>query len=254
MNLSAQNIILTIRGLAILRDIDLEIEGGKTTVLLGPNGAGKSTLLKVFSGYLSPTNGQILVDGDDIKGMSLKTRAKMFGVLTQKSNLDFPFTAREVVAMGRTPFVLSDGYDSVTEELMEKFDVEADQSYLAMSGGAQQLVQLCRVFSQVWGRNSKAFILLDEPMTGLDLRHQSAIASTLKEFSGQGIGQLVVMHDINLAHELADEVVLMSHGQVVSKGPALKSVNVDSLERTFETTINQIGEGSARYFRAKIGT
>ena len=254
MNLSARSISLTIKGLAILREIDLEIEGGKTTVLLGPNGAGKSTLLKLFNGYLSPTNGQILADGTDIKGMSLKTRAKMFGVLTQRSALDFPFTAREVVAMGRTPFVLSDGYDSVTEELLEKFDVEADQSYLAMSGGEQQLVQLCRVFSQVWERSSQAFILLDEPMTGLDLRHQSAIASALKKLALQGLGQLVVMHDINLAYELADEVVLMSHGQVVSKGPALKSVNIDSLERTFETTINQIGEGDARYFRAKIGT
>jgi iron complex transport system ATP-binding protein len=252
MNLSARNISFAIKDLTILRDIDLEIQGGKTTVLLGPNGAGKSTLMKTLSGYLKATGGEVMIAGCDSEKISLKARARRLGVLTQRSSLEFPFTAREVIAMGRMPFGVSEGFDEVTQELLSMFGVAADQSYLTMSGGEQQLVQLCRVFAQVWGRGSEAFLLLDEPMIALDLRHQSKIASTLKKLSSQGLGQLVVMHDINLAAELADEIVLMSHGKVVAKGSAAEALNVDNLERTFDTVINQLGGGRERYFRAEF--
>lgn len=252
MNLSARNISFAIKDLTILRDIDLEIQGGKTTALLGPNGAGKSTLMKILSGYLKATGGEVMIAGCDPEKISLKARARMLGVLTQRSSLEFPFTAREVVAMGRMPFGVSEGFDEVTQELLSMFGVAADQSYLTMSGGEQQLVQLCRVFAQVWGRGSEAFLLLDEPMIALDLRHQSKIASTLKKLSSQGLGQLVVMHDINLAAELADEIVLMSHGKVVAKGSAAEALKVDNLERTFDTVINQLGGGRERYFRAEF--
>ena len=252
MNLSARNISFAIEGLTILRDIDLEIQGGKTTVLLGPNGAGKSTLMKILSGYLKATGGEVMIAGCDPEKISLEARARMLGVLTQRSSLEFPFTAREVIAMGRTPFGVSEGFDEVTQELLSMFGVAADQSYLTMSGGEQQLVQLCRVFAQVWGRGSEAFLLLDEPMTALDLRYQSKIVSILKKFSSQGLGQLVVMHDINLAAELADEIVLMSSGKVIAKGSAAEALKVDNLERTFDTVINQLGGGRDRYFRAEL--
>jgi iron complex transport system ATP-binding protein len=252
MNLSARNISFAIKGLTILRDINLEVQGGKITILLGPNGAGKSTLLRILSGYLKATDGEVLVAGCDPQKISLQARARMLGVLTQRSSLEFPFTAREVIAMGRMPFGVSEGFDEVTQELLSLFGVAADQSYLTMSGGEQQLVQLCRVFAQVWGRGPEAFLLLDEPMTALDLRHQSKIASTLRKLSSQGLGQLVVMHDINLAAELADEIVLMSHGKVVAKGSAAEALKVDNLERTFDTVINQLGGGSERYFRAEL--
>ena len=252
MNLSARNISFATKDRHILNNIDLEVQGGKTTVLLGPNGAGKSTLMKILSGYLKATGGEVLIAGCDPEKISLKARARMLGVLTQRSSLEFPFTAREVIAMGRMPFGVSEGFDEVTQELLGMFGVAADQSYLTMSGGEQQLVQLCRVFAQVWGRGSEAFLLLDEPMTALDLRYQSKIASTLKKLSSQGLGQLVVMHDINLAAELADEIVLMSSGKVIAKGSAAEALKVDNLERTFDTVINQLGGGRDRYFRAEL--
>ena len=252
MNLSARNISFAIKGRHILHDMDLEVQGGKTTVLLGPNGAGKSTLMKILSGYLKATGGEVMIAGCDPAKISLKARARMLGVLTQRSSLEFPFTAREVIAMGRMPFGVSEGFDEVTQELLGMFGVAADQSYLTMSGGEQQLVQLCRVFAQVWGRGSEAFLLLDEPMTALDLRYQSKIVSILKKFSSQGLGQLVVMHDINLAAELADEIVLMSSGKVIAKGSAAEALKVDNLERTFDTVINQLGGGRDRYFRAEL--
>jgi iron complex transport system ATP-binding protein len=252
LNLSARNISFATKDRHILNNIDLEVQGGKTTVLLGPNGAGKSTLMKILSGYLKATGGEVLIAGCDPEKISLKARARMLGVLTQRSSLEFPFTAREVIAMGRMPFGVSEGFDEVTQELLGMFGVAADQSYLTMSGGEQQLVQLCRVFAQVWGRGSEAFLLLDEPMTALDLRYQSKIVSILKKLSSQGLGQLVVMHDINLAAELADEIVLMSSGKVIAKGSAAEALKVDNLERTFDTVINQLGGGRDRYFRAEL--
>ncbi|MBT6587075.1 MAG: ATP-binding cassette domain-containing protein, partial [Gammaproteobacteria bacterium] len=252
LNLSARSISFAIKGRHILHDMDLEVQGGKTTVLLGPNGAGKSTLMKILSGYLKASDGEVMIAGCDPAKISLKARARMLGVLTQRSSLEFPFTAREVIAMGRMPFGVSEGFDEVTQELLGMFGVAADQSYLTMSGGEQQLVQLCRVFAQVWGRGSEAFLLLDEPMTALDLRYQSKIVSILKKFSSQGLGQLVVMHDINLAAELADEIVLMSSGKVIAKGSAAEALKVDNLERTFDTVINQLGGGRDRYFRAEL--
>ncbi|MDA0272016.1 MAG: ATP-binding cassette domain-containing protein [Proteobacteria bacterium] len=252
MNLSACNVSFMIKDLTILRDIDLDVQGGKTTVLLGPNGAGKSTLMRILSGYLKATSGEVWVAGGDPEAISLKARARMLGVLTQRNSLEFPFTAREIIAMGRMPFELSEGFDEVTLELIDMFGVAADQSYLTMSGGERQLVQLCRVFAQVWGRGTEAFLLLDEPMTALDLRHQSKIASILKKLSAQGLGQLVVMHDINLAAELADEIVLMSRGEAVAKGSVAETLKVENLEHTFDTVINQLGDGSERYFRAEL--
>ena len=246
------NMSLSFGSKKILDNVSFKINEGQIMGLLGPNGAGKSTLMKILSGYLKATGGEVMIAGCDPEKISLEARARMLGVLTQKSSLGFPFTAREVIAMGRMPFGVSEGFDEVTEELLSMFSVAADQSFLTMSGGEQQLVQLCRVFAQVWGRGSDAFLLLDEPMTALDLRHQSKIASTLKKLSSQGLGQLVVMHDINLAAELADEIILMSNGKVVAKGSVLEALKVDNLERTFDTVINQLGGGSERYFRAEL--
>ena len=252
MNLSVRNVSFSIEGAGILNDVSLDIPGGKTTVLLGPNGAGKSTLLRIVSGYLKPIEGEVLVAGCNPIMIPLKERARMLGVLTQRNSLEFPFTAREIIAMGRMPYVISEGFDEVTLELLGVFGVAADQSYLTMSGGEQQLVQLCRVFAQVWGRGEKAFLLLDEPMTALDLRHQAKVASTLKKLSALGLGQLVVMHDINLAAELADDIVLMSGGKVVASGSVESTLKIDNLERTFDTAINEIGSIGGRYFRAEL--
>ena len=134
MNLSARNVSFAIRDLTILRDINLEVQGGKTTILLGPNGTGKSTLMKILSGYLKALGGEVLVAGCDPQKISLKDRARMLGVLTQRSSLEFSFTAREIIAMGRMPFGASEGFDDVTKERLSMFEVTADQSYLTMSG------------------------------------------------------------------------------------------------------------------------
>ena len=119
MNLSTRKISFAIKSRAILHDINLEVQGGKTTILLGPNGAGESTLMRILSGYLKATAGEALIAGRDQQKLSLEGRARALGVLTQRSSLEFPFTAREVIAMGRMPFGVSEGFDEVTRELLK---------------------------------------------------------------------------------------------------------------------------------------
>ena len=211
MNLSARNVSFGIKGLKILCDIDLEVQGGKTTVLLGPNGAGKSTLMKILSGYLKATGGEVLVAGCDPEKISLKARARMLGVLTQRSSLEFPFTAREVVAMGRMPFGVSEGFDEVTQELLGMFGVAADQSYLTMSGGEQQLVQLCRVFAQVWDRGSEAFLLLDEPMTALSAEGKNRMYDIIQKMkTEEKISFIIISHDIDRIYSFCDRFIMIS--------------------------------------------
>jgi iron complex transport system ATP-binding protein len=95
--------------------------------------------------------------------------------------------------------------------------------------------------------------MLDEPMTALDLRHQSLVVAALKNFSALGTGQLIVMHDINLAAEVADEIVLMSEGKMLASGEPLEVLTASSLQATFNTPMVQIGEGRDRFFKTRPG-
>lgn len=252
MKLKLNQISYSVKSKKILTGVDLELRAGQTTVVLGPNGAGKSSLIKILSGYLQPSSGEVLIDGQAVAAHSLAQRAQKIAVLTQRSSLDFPFTAREVIQMGRTPFGITDDRHGVADELLDVFGISGGQSYISMSGGEQQLVQLARVFAQIWGRGEDVFLLLDEPMTALDLRHQALVARLLEEKSQEGTGQLVVMHDINLAAEIADQIILMSSGQIVALGSVDETLTVDNLEKTFNTPILRIGEGSMRFYRASL--
>lgn len=249
MIIQAESISFSVADLIILDDINLKLQGGSISVLLGPNGAGKSTLMKILSGFLSPTKGCVNVDGHPITQLTLAQRARRLAVLTQRNQLDFPFTAQEVVAMGRMPYG-GDGGELVLR-LLDLMEIRPNRIYTSLSGGEKQLVQLGRVFAQVWETGNSGFLLLDEPMTALDLRHQQRVLKLLRQLSEQGTGHLVVMHDINLAAEVADQVVLMSAGRVVASGGPGQVMNEANLSRTFATPMQLITAGDQHYFKAK---
>jgi len=235
----------------VLNKISLSLESGTRCVLLGPNGAGKSSLLRIASGYEKPNQGDVLLDGSPLIDLPMRQRARQMGVLTQRSTLDFPFTAKEVVAMGRTPFGVV-GTDKIAETVMASLNIDGKRIYTHLSGGEKQLVQLARVFAQVWEQGKEAFLLLDEPMTALDLKHQRDVLNLLGKFSKEGTGQLIVMHDINLAADVADVIVLLSEGEVVASGPAEKILTTDVLEKTFHIPVSVIGDQSGRYYKTLV--
>jgi len=235
----------------ILRDVNLDLESGTCCVLLGPNGAGKSTLMRLASGYEQPTNGKVLLDGRALTSLSLAERARHLAVLTQRNSLDFPFTAAEVIAMGRTPYGIP-SLDRAGETIVDALNIDVDRVYTQLSGGEKQLVQLARIFSQVWERGPDACLLLDEPMTALDLKHQKDVLGLLRKFSREGTSQMIVMHDINLAAEVADVIVLMSGGQLMGIGPAPEVLTPEALERTFQVPMAVLQDGPERFYKTVI--
>ena len=237
--------------LEVLKKISLELPDGKRCILLGPNGAGKSTLMRVASGYAKPTSGEVQVNNKPLFSFSLMERAKKIAVLTQRSSLDFPFTAEEVVTMGRTPYGKLAG-NHVAALIITALHINGERVYTRLSGGEKQLVQLARVFSQVWERGNEAFLLLDEPMAALDLNHQKEVVALLRKFSSEGTGQMIVMHDVNLAAEIADIIVLMSKGEVISVGPVAEVLTAEALENTYGVPMAVLQDGEQRFYKTVL--
>ena len=251
MKLELIDVGYSVRSIEILKSINLQLLRGTCSVLLGPNGAGKSTLMRVASGYTRATVGEVELNGRPLNSMPLMERARQVAVLTQRNSLDFPFTAGEVIAMGRTPYGIS-ALDAVAEIVIAALSIDGERIYTHLSGGEKQLVQLARVFSQVWERCSDACLLLDEPMAALDLNHQKEVVGMLSKFSSEGTSQLIVMHDINLAAEIADIIVLMSHGRVIEAGPPAEVLTTEALEKTFQAPMSVLQDGDQRFYKTVL--
>ncbi|HAZ80746.1 MAG TPA: heme ABC transporter ATP-binding protein [Porticoccaceae bacterium] len=238
MALVAENISLYLSGFNILRNINLSISAGKVTAIVGPNGAGKSTLIKVLSGDILPTSGGVLLNDKKLDRWPLEQRAKTMSVLPQHSSLDFPFTASEVVSLGRIPH--QTGVQKDNEIVKEALDL-VDASYLKsrfftqMSGGEKQRVQLARVLAQIWEKEvyGEQFLVLDEPTASLDLSHQMLTVKVVTDLAKQGVGVVMVIHDLNLAASCADHIVVFDKGIIAATGQPDQVLNQELIGKVF---------------------
>lgn len=211
-------------GRTLLSGIDASCATGSITVLAGPNGAGKSTLLLALAGELSPTSGCTAFDGVALADLSPPDRALRRAFLPQSSNVTFDFTVREVIALGLHPAGLSaqrgHGADLVAQAITE-FDLGAmaDRPVTHLSGGEQQRVHLARTFIQVRVCVQPGLLLLDEPMNGLDYRHQFALARLLQEEAQRGLTIILTLHDLVMAERLANQILLLGDGGLLAAGP-----------------------------------
>ena len=202
---------------AVLEGCDLSVARGEVVSVVGPNGAGKSTLLRVLAGLLRPRAGSVRVDGTDLGSLSRAEIARRVAVVPQLFDTVFPFSVREVVALGRTArlglFGGPDGADA--EAVARALDVLelrglADRRIDRVSGGERQRAVLAMALAQ-----ETPVLLLDEPTVHLDPGHQLATVSLLRRLAAdQGLAVTLVMHDLNLA-ALADRVVVLANGRVV---------------------------------------
>jgi iron complex transport system ATP-binding protein len=214
-------------GRQLLGGLSIEVRPGELHVVLGVNGAGKSTLLKLLAGDLRPSQGEVRLNGREIRSWPLRQRARLRAVLPQGDNLRFAFSAREVVALGRQAALSGspEQESAVLAAAMAEADVLplAQRSYLQLSGGERQRVQLARVLAQLAllpGQSpTPRYLLLDEPTAALDLAHQHACMALLRRGLGTGLGVLAVLHDINLASSYADTVSLLHQGRLLAQGP-----------------------------------
>ena len=223
MTMLADNISLHLSGFDLLRNISLEVEAGKVTAIVGPNGAGKSSLLKVLTGDMAPTRGQVQLNHRPLAHWPLLHRAQMLAVLPQHSLLNFPFTANEVVALGRIPHqtgVIKDA--EIVAQALDLVDASYLQKrlYTQMSGGEKQRVQLARVLAQIWqpSDHGEQFLVLDEPTSAFDLSHQKLTLDIVRQLANRGVGVVMVLHDLNLAARCADNLVVFDGGVIVAQG------------------------------------
>jgi iron complex transport system ATP-binding protein len=205
----------------VLRDVDLDAPGGELVALVGPNGAGKSTLLKVLAGLLRPTAGSVTIGGADVLAMDRAAVARHVAVVPQIFETLFPFTVREIVALGRTARLGALGLmgsadaRAVTRALEELGSADlADRRIDRISGGERQRAVLAMALAQ-----EAEVLLLDEPTAHLDPAHQRASLEHVARLSRErGLATVAVLHDLNLASALATRVVVMADGAVVRDG------------------------------------
>jgi iron complex transport system ATP-binding protein len=222
---------------ALVSDVSLLVEAGQLLALVGPNGAGKSTLLRLLSGDLNPTGGEVLMNARPLATWSLRTRAQVRAVLAQSSELVFPFSAEEVVMLGREPHI--DGSETphdhaIVESAMTATDTSGFQErlYPTLSGGEKQLVHAARALAQVWEGEPRA-LLLDEPTASLDLAHQHVLLRFAQHMASAGCAVVCVLHDLNLAARYADRVAVLDRGVLRACATPSEALTTDVVSSVF---------------------
>lgn len=239
MKLEARELSYTADGNEILRGVSASFTKG-LTALLGPNGAGKTTLIRLLSGFLAPTSGSVLLDGHNLSAISIHRRAQEIAIVPQHERFDYDFSVIDTVLMGRIPWKRTLESDTpedrqIAEQALSEAGAEefADRSVLTLSGGERQRVSIARAFCQ-----RTPILLLDEPVSALDIRHQVGILSAVRRyiFERDLVG-VVVLHDLNLAARYADRLILMKHGRIVTAGSAQQVLVQETLESVYETAV-----------------
>lgn len=246
--IEAKQITVKLGEKTIVDQVSMKLEPGKFSVILGKNGAGKSTFLKALSGDLETAEGEIIVENKPLNSIKPIYLARKRAVMMQSLNLAFGFTARQVVMMGRSPH--SKGFETgrdhkIVENCMEQAGVVhmADRVFRTLSGGEQQRVQFARMLAQLWERVESRMpcaLLLDEPLSSLDLSYQHIIMHLVKKLSRKGVAVMMILHDLNLAAQYADEVHIMKNGRTYALGVPNDVFKSDIIEMAFDCPVQVI--------------
>lgn len=239
--LEASGISLSIGHATLLDHVDLKINGGEMVAIVGPNGAGKSTLLRLLSSDLRASRGKITLKGRDIHVWSPAELAMRRAMLSQHITVSFPFTVEEVVRMGRGNQPLATVQvlvDSAIEEVgLGDF---RHRELPTLSGGEQQRAHFARVLVQLAcgeAAHGPGILLLDEPTSSLDLRHQIALVEISRQRARNGTAVIAVLHDLNLAVRFADRIIVMRHGAIAAEGPPAETITSDVIRRVFDIDV-----------------
>ncbi len=240
--LTLSNVSANISRSLSLQDISLSLEAGEVVSVIGPNGAGKTSLLRAICNELPLRTGTVSLLNKDIADWSPMSRAKLMAVLPQRSSLEFPFTVAEVVTMGRIPHDTSHQRNQeIVSSVLSLVDCRqfSERSYVSLSGGEKQRVQLARVAAQIWDEQEEnRCLILDEPSSSLDLAHQEMVLEMIKEFSGRGVSVLTVLHDLNLASKCSHRLLAIKEGAIVSIGTPEEVLTQSFLSEVFEIEAN----------------
>ncbi|MET4105964.1 heme ABC transporter ATP-binding protein [Hymenobacter sp. UYP22] len=225
----------------LLQQVSFRARPGELLAVVGANGAGKSTLLRLLSGDLQPTSGHVQLDGQPLADIPAAELARRRAILTQQHTLSLAFPVAELVMMGRYPHFRGQptALDHwIVEAALSTVGLAAlaARSYPTLSGGEQQRAQLARVLAQVW-EAPDGFLLLDEPLTGLDLHHQHHTLDIARGLTARGFGVIAVLHDLNLAAQYADRLLLLHQSQPVAYGSPEQVLTCENIHRAFQLEV-----------------
>ena len=245
MTIKSHGISLLINGEKIISHLDLEIIPGEITALLGPNGAGKSTALKILAGDIQPSYGDVKYNNINLSEISIVERARLRSVMSQSQTVAFDFTTLEIIEMGwihENNESYSFSYSDALEEIINICDLHSllFRRFNTLSGGEQKRVNFARILLQLWipkTDNYSRYLLLDEPFTNLDIFHELKMLKIIKSYLSKNVGILIVLHDLNIARKLADNVTLMRDGRTIRQGPTDEVFQEDLLSKTFNTWV-----------------
>lgn len=217
----ARNLVFAYGTTAVVSDVSLSIPRGAVGALIGANGSGKSTLIRLLAGLLTPSSGEVFVEGAALAGMALRERAKRVAYVPQSTSMVFPFTGIEVVLTGRSPYGGRFSFESNDDEqialaALDSLDAVhlANRQITEMSGGERQLITVARSLAQ-----DPDIMLLDEPGSALDLKHRAQLSRALRRLGDErGIASLMITHDLMSLDCVVDLIFAMKSGRMIAMG------------------------------------
>jgi len=237
MELKIKDVSFSYSSVPVLHDVSFELGGNELVSILGPNGVGKSTLIHCINKILAPTSGTVLIDGKDVSEIKLKELAKQIGYVPYSANDSFPLSVIDTVMIGRHPHskwgTLDKDLDIVYDTLrMLGISHLAMRPFNELSAGQHQKVMLARGLVQ-----EPEILLLDEPTSNLDVRHQLDVTKMLKRLSREkNILIVMISHDINIATKYSDKIILMHKGSVFDMGEPNKVITAENLRTVYGVT------------------
>ena len=241
MSIFSQNISLSYGEKEILKNLSIEVKQGKITTLLGPNGAGKSSFLNILSGDLNFYEGEVFYDEKQIKSIGIQEKAFLRSVMAQSQPIVFDFSVKEIIEMGwleKGNIKYSNKFEHALQEVLKESDTEylKNRKFNTLSGGEQKRVHFARTLLQLWresGSTDPRYLMLDEPTANLDLSHQIKMMNTIKKLSKEGVGILIILHDLNLAFKYSDYIAILKNGKILSFGDSKSVINDKILSDTY---------------------
>ena len=247
-SLSAAGVTLTRDTRRILDEVSLAVKPGCLSAVIGPNGAGKSSLLSVLSGLWPADRGEVRLGGRDIGGYRPAERARLCAVMRQDNARPAGLTVLEAVELGRLAHAAGDDARVFAWEVLRKMDLAglAARDCARLSGGEWQRVVFARTVAQILSPEQQGVLLLDEPVSNLDPAHQHQLLGETRRLAREGHAVLVILHDLNLTAQYADEVVLLSAGRVRACGPAGEIMRPERLSEIYGCRVIEVREGGQR--------
>ncbi|WP_255193625.1 ABC transporter ATP-binding protein [Natronobeatus ordinarius] len=247
MKLEVNDVSFTYGSVEALTGVSVSVDAGQFVAIVGPNGAGKSTLVRCINRILTPDSGTVFLEDSAVCDLSRTERAQTLGYVPQERGERFPTTVFDVVLMGRKPYMDWNPSDEDLElvwDVLEELELAgvANRDFSGLSGGQRQKVAMARALAQ-----DPEVLLLDEPTSNLDLKHQLQVLDIASQQTDDGVSVIVVIHDLNLAARYADKVLLLNREGAVHAAGGVDVLRAEHIEPVYDVTVRVERNGPHRY-------